>query len=174
MQVHQAQPNPLIQYGIMAVVVAIVFAIRARRMSRLRPLKIEQLWIVPALYLVVVAGMFVRGLPTLAGWGGCVLALGVGAALGWQRGKTMHIEVDPETHALNQKASMAGLLFLLVLIVVKVAAQAEGNALHLNVVLLTEMLGSLALGMFAAMRVEMYLRAKRLLGEARAASALRA
>ena len=48
------------------------------------------------------------------GWVAIASAVGlaIGAAVGWQRGKMMHIHVDPETHALNQKASPAAMFFL--------------------------------------------------------------
>ena len=75
----------------------------------------------------------------------------------------MRLHVDPETHALNQQGSPAAMLFLLALVVVKAGARAEGSAMHLDVVMLTDALLALALGMFTAMRVEMYLRGKRLL-----------
>jgi membrane protein CcdC involved in cytochrome C biogenesis len=169
MQVHTAHPNPLIQYGIMLLVFAVVIGLRARRMRQMRPLRLEWLWVVPALYLVVVAGLFLRGLPSAIGWLGCIAALAVGAVLGWHRGKAMEIHVNPETHALNQRGSLVALLFLVGLIAVKMIAQTEGSALHMNVVLLTQMLGALALGMFVTMRIEMYLRARRLLEAARTA-----
>lgn len=169
MHVQPGHPNPLIQYAITGVVIAIVLALRMRRMSQMRPLKLEQLWIVPAIYAVLVATLFLRGLPTPLGWAVCVAALLVGGALGWQRGRLMHIAVDPETHRLNQKASIAGLLFIVVLIAFKMVAQAEGSALHFNVALITQAFGALALGTFTMMRVEMYLRGRRLLEEARAA-----
>src|SRR3546814_16855690 len=82
------------------------------------------------------------------------------------------IHVDPETHALNQRASPAGMLFLVVLIAVKLGAQTAGGAVHMNVGLITDQLAALALGMFAMQRPEMYLRAKQFLAEARAEHAL--
>lgn len=169
MHVQPGHPNPLIQYAVTGVIIALVLALRMRRMSKMRPLKLEQLWIVPAIYSVLVATLFIRGLPTPAGWAVCVAALLVGGGLGWQRGRLMHIAVDPETHRLNQKASIAGLLFIVVLIALKMAAQVEGSALHFNVALITQAFGMLALGTFTMMRVEMYLRGRRLLEEARAA-----
>ncbi|MFN2472700.1 MAG: DUF1453 domain-containing protein [Sphingomicrobium sp.] len=166
MQVHQVQPQGWLQYAIPIAIFAVVFGLRARRMSRLRPLKIEQLWIVPAIYLVVCAVMLIVHPPTIAGWGLCALGLAVGAALGWQRGKMMHIVVEPETHRLNQKASAAGILFLLAIVGVRAVARAEAGLLHFDVQLLTDVLVVLALGLFGVQRLEMYLRAKRLLGEA--------
>ena len=168
MQVHAAQPNGWLHYAIPIAIAVVVLAIRARRMTQLRPLKIERLWIVPALYTCLVAALIWSQPPTAFGWAYMALGLVGGAALGWQRGKTMHIHVDPETHELGQRASIAGLAFLLALVAVKMATRAEGSALHLDVALLTDVLAALALSMVATQRLEMYLRAKRLLAAARA------
>ena len=137
----------------------------------MRPLKLGSLWIVPVLYFAVAAMMFVQLPPT--GWVAIASCIGllIGAAVGWQRGKMMHIHVDPETHALNQKASPAAMLFLVALIVVRMLARgvigAEGG---LSPAMLTDPLIAFALGMFTLQRVEMYLRARRLLEEARGRS----
>ncbi|UYY79043.1 CcdC protein domain-containing protein [Sphingomonas sp. R1] len=158
----------LLRYGITALVVGLILALRIRRMSKARPLTLERLWIIPSLYALLVASLFVQAQPSLGGWALCAAALAVGAGLGWQRGRLMHLLVDPATHQLNQKASIGGLLFIVVLIAVKMVGQAEGSALHLNVMLLSQAFGTMALGLFSAMRVEMYLRGKRLLAQARA------
>jgi hypothetical protein len=80
----------------------------------------------------------------------------------------MKIHVDPETHAINQKGSYAAIVFLVGLFAVKFVAQTGTQALHVNVAVLTDALAALALGLFTMTRVEMYLRAKRLLDAARA------
>lgn len=164
---HHAQANPLIGYAITAVVVAVVLALRWRRISRVVPLKLERLWIVPALYAGVAAVTFSASPPVGLTWLYCLFALALGAALGWQRGKLMRITVDPQTHALNQTSSPANMIFLLALVVVRSGARAvlarEGDALHLNALVVTDLLIALALGLLVAQRLEMYLRAKRLL-----------
>jgi membrane protein CcdC involved in cytochrome C biogenesis len=166
-QVHPAQPS-WISYAVTIGIVVIVLALRMRGMSKVRPLKLGGLWIVPALYLAVAALMFAQLPPTgwvaLASFAGLV----IGAAVGWQRGKMMHIHVDPETHALNQKASPAAMFFLIALIVVRAGARAVlGESSSVSPAMLTDPLIAFALGMFTLQRVEMYLRAKRLLEEAR-------
>jgi membrane protein CcdC involved in cytochrome C biogenesis len=126
------------------------------------------LWVVPALYLVIGALMFWSLPPT--GWVviACIVALLIGAAVGWQRGKMMQIHVDPETHALNQKASPAAMFFLIALIVIRSGARAVlGQSGGVSPAMLTDPLIAFALGMFTMTRVEMYVRAKRLLEEAR-------
>ncbi|WP_448663618.1 CcdC protein domain-containing protein [Sphingomonas sp. CJ20] len=155
------------------LVVVVVLALRMRRMARERPLKIEYLWVVPALYLVVAGAMFVRFPPSPIGAAVSLVALAVGAALGWQRGKLMRITVDPQTHAISQRGSVAAMLFIVVLILVRMgareAATLGGASLHIDVMLVTDVLVALALGLLSAQRLEMYLRARRLLEQARAA-----
>jgi membrane protein CcdC involved in cytochrome C biogenesis len=166
-QAHPAQQS-WVGYAITIAIIVVVMALRMRRMGQMRPLKLETLWIVPALYLAVAALMFWQLPPR--GWVAIASAAGlaVGAAVGWQRGKMMHIHVDPETHALNQKASPAAMFFLIGLIVVRSGARAVlGESGGVSPAMLTDPLIAFALGMFTLTRIEMYLRAKRLLGEVR-------
>jgi len=165
------QPTGIVQYLIPIAVFVVIFALRARRMSQMRPLKLERLWIVPAIYLVIVVANFIARPPTLMAWFAAAVALLAGAALGWQRGRMMQIHVDPQTHALNQKGSPWAILFLMAIVLVKMAVQGEGRAMGVDVMLVTDAALAFALGMFATTRVEMYLRAKRLLEEARASRA---
>lgn len=169
-QVHPAQPT-LLSYAITIAIIVVIMALRMRRMRRLRPLDLGSLWVVPAIYLVVAALMFLLLPPT--GWVAIASAIGlvIGAATGWQRGKMMHIEVDPETHALNQKASPAAMIFLVALILIRMSARSVLNERGgVSPAMLTDPLIAFAIGMFTVQRVEMYLRAKRLLEEARGGS----
>lgn len=162
MQPH-AQPN-LLSYAIPIAIFVLVLALRVRRMGQMRPLKLETLWVVPAVYLAVAALMFYSLPPT--GWvaTAAIAGLAIGAAVGWQRGKMMHIHVDPETHALNQKASPAAMFFLIALIVVRSGARTIlGGTGGVSPAMLTDPLVAFALGMFSLTRLEMYLRAKRML-----------
>ena len=165
MQEHAAHAPVWANY-IPFVILPVVVLLRARRMSQLRPLKIERLWIVPALYSLVVVGLYVGKPPHGLGWAVCALALAAGAGLGWQRGKTVRLHLDPDTQTLHQKGSLAGLLFLAGLIVVKTGARSIGAWLGFDVALATDALAALALGMIAATRAEMYLRARTLLAGA--------
>ena len=168
MHAHPAQQG-WVSYAITIGIIVVVVALRMRRMGKMRPLKLETLWVVPVLYLVVAALMFWQLPPT--GWVAIATAVAVliGSAVGWQRGKMMHIHVDPETHALNQKASPAPMFFLIALIVVRAGARSVlGETGGLSPAMLMDLLIAFALGMFTLTRVEMYLRARRLLDEARA------
>jgi hypothetical protein len=167
-------PNPMIGYAITAAIIAVVLIIRFRRINQERRLELGRLWIVPALYAVLAATMFVTTPPGETGWLLCAAGLAVGAPLGWLRGRMMHIRVDPETRALSLRQSPAAFLFILVLIVARSGSRAAlaggaGGPLHLSTAALADLLVGLALGLFAMQRLEMYLRARRLLAEAGAA-----
>lgn len=166
MQVHHVGPTwP--SYVIPAIIIAVVFALRMRRVNQARPLRLDRLWVVPAIFFAAVLLSFVAQPPSAGGWIASAVGLLIGAGLGWQRGKTIAIHVDPETGELNQKTSIAGMAFLLILVLVKSGARAGGAAMHLDVSTLTDATMALALGTFTLMRIEMYLRARRLLADSR-------
>lgn len=166
-----AAPNPVIGYAITALVVGLVLMLRLRRVNRSRPLRPGQLWIVPTVYGILAATLFVTAPPQGLGWLMSGVALAAGGALGWQRGRLMHVEVDPETRALSFRQSPAAFLFILVLIVARSGARAAlaaggGGALHLTAAAATDVLLAFAFGLLTLQRVELYLRARRLLSEA--------
>jgi hypothetical protein len=105
-------------------------------------------------------------------WLWCAVVLAIGAVLGWKRGGLMAINVDPETHALNQTTSMASMLFILVLVCIRLASRTLavelGWTVHGGIAVLTDILVAFALGLLTAQRVEMFLRARRLLALTRA------
>jgi len=163
------QPAPY-SWIIPVIVIAIVMALRWRGMGRARRLRLEYLWVVPALYLALAGLLFATMTPHGLGWLWSALALVVGAVAGWQRGKTMKIEVDPETHALNQTASPAAMLFILAIIAVRYALREAASFGGADVVALaTDCLVAFALGLLSMTRLEMYLRGSRMVAEARIA-----
>jgi hypothetical protein len=164
-----AQPAPAyIGYIATAIIVSLVLFLRFRSMRRARRLRLETLWIVPALYTLVTASVLYQTLPQGIQWLYVALALIVGGLVGWRRGAMMRINVDPETHTLNQQASPAAMLFILVIIIVRQGLRTEASGLGLNAAFLADLAVVFALGMFSMMRLEMFLRARRMLAEARA------
>lgn len=168
-----AQPAPTwISYLLPLVIVGIVMFFRLRSTGKARPLKLERLWIIPSFYLAIAILLFAQMTPHGLGWLWAGLSLAAGAAIGWQRGRAMHISVDPETHALNQTASPLAMLLLIGLIavryVLRAAADAGGASWHLDAMLITDCLVAFALGLLSVQRLEMFLRGSRLLAEARA------
>ena len=149
------------------VIIAVVIGFRLRSMSRERPLKIETLWIVPVVYLLLIAWMLFALPPTTVGWALVALGVLIGAMLGWHRGKLIRIERN-ESGELRQQASPLAMLLLVALIVLKLGARAifgESAAMQpgSNAMILTDAFIGFALGLLSATRLELYLRARRLL-----------
>jgi hypothetical protein len=168
-------PHSLLPYLIGFGLLIVVMGLRLRNMSRTRRLRLEWLWVMPAFILAVTVLSLIPQPPQGLDWAWLAGGLLIGAALGWQRGKMMHIAVDPETHALNTKASPAALIFLVLLVGVRFGlrslALGEAQAWHLSVSVITGAFLTLALGLLGVQRLEMGLRASRLLADARAAKA---
>jgi len=160
-----------VRYAITATIILLVMAWRFRQVGRVRRLRLETLWIVPALYAGLAVYIFSMMPPHGLGWLWCVVAMIAGCALGWKRGSLMAISIDPETHRLNQTSSLASLLFIVALILVRMGVRAMagqmGWAAHGGILLLTDILVAFALGLLSVQRLEMFLRARRLLQAAR-------
>lgn len=149
------------------VIVAIVFALRYRNIGKERPLKLGLLWIVPLVILALAASMFAALPPPPIGWALAAAGLAIGIALGWYRGKLIHIG-KKEDGKLFQQASPLAFFFLLALFAIKFGAReifgssSAGNPTS-PPMLVTDALMGLAIGLLTTTRVEIYLRAKRLL-----------
>ena len=172
----QPDLHTVLPYLIGIVVLVVVMGFRLRRMSQMRPLKVEWLWVTPAILAALTVVSLIPQPPQGIDWAWLAGALVLGGALGWWRGKMMHISVDPETHALNTKASPAAMIFIVAIIAIRFAlrgvAMGEASTLHLSVGVITGAFMAFAVGLFGVQRLEMALRATRLLGEARAAKAV--
>ena len=161
----------MLQYLIPVLVIGLVLFLRFRSMGKARPLRLERLWIVPAIYGALAIFLFAEMPPHGLGWLWAALALAVGSAIGWYRGRSMQIHVDPETQRLNQVASPIALLFIVALIGLRMAIRAgaayEAGLGQVDVPLITDCLVAMALGLLSMTRLEMFLRGSRLLREAR-------
>ncbi len=148
------------------MLVGLVIAWRMRSMARFRPINPARLWLVPALYTLVVVLALVSHPPGLVGWGLFVLALALGSALGWQRGRFTLIERDGAGGGLMMRQSPAGLLLIVGVIVVRQVARSaatQGGGAHgPGVWLVTDAMLGFALGFMAVFRLELGLRAQRL------------
>jgi hypothetical protein len=145
------------------------------RNARARHLRVERLWISPVLLLFLTATTFSQQqhMPTPTMIGVDIAALALGATLGWWRGRFTKITVNPETHDLTSQSSPLGMLLVLAIMLIRQGvrsyATANAGALHVSVIDVTDAFLLLAVGLVCAQRLEMALRANRLLTEARAA-----
>ncbi len=163
------QTQRYISYGITALIIIVVLGLRFRSLAKERPLKLNRLWVLPAIYTALVAYLYTLFPPSGITWLYDALALAFGAGLGWMRGKMMQITLDRETQSLTQKASPAAMLFIVGLIALRMGSRmfmgaevADGH-LHRTTLMVTGVLITMALGFLAAQRLEMYLRGKRIL-----------
>lgn len=160
------QPN-LITYGIVLLVVVVMLAFRARRMARRRPLTLDRLWIIPAVFIAIAMITLVQFPPHALEWLWLALALAIGVGLGWQRGRLMDISVDDEAGRLMVQASPWAIFFLIILVVVRTVVKSglgyEAQAGGLSPALINDVFVVFAVGLFATQRVEMYLRGSRLI-----------
>ncbi|MDB5475233.1 MAG: hypothetical protein JWP49_744 [Phenylobacterium sp.] len=169
------QPPPnmgMWTYLIPLIAVAMVIL----RNARARRLRVETLWIAPVLILVLVGlSLSQEGMPTPGLMAIDLLALILGAALGWWRARFTNITVNPETHELTSQASPIGMLVVLGVFAIryglKMYTVENAGALHLPVAAVADAALVISVGLVCAQRLEIALRASRLLTEARAAKA---
>ena len=159
----------LAQYVIPLIVIGIVLAIRMRSMSKSRKFRPDRLWIAPAL-LIAIAGLTIATHPPhLLGLAICFVALAIGAAVGWHRGKLMRLDHDPATGEFTQTASPAAMALLVGIIAVRFAVKSYFHAnptpgkLDEQTLVATDALLLFAVGMISMTRVEMALRARRMI-----------
>jgi hypothetical protein len=106
--------------------------------------------------------------PSPGGWSVMVAGLVAGAVLGWHRGKLIRLERNAETGMLMQRASPLAMLLLAALVALKVGARAifgDSATAHpgSGAMLLTDAFIGFALGLLSATRLELYLRARKIL-----------
>ncbi|WP_066650764.1 MULTISPECIES: CcdC protein domain-containing protein [Sphingomonas] len=165
-----SHPNNLVGTIFLIAFVAFVLAMRLRRMTRGRRLRLEWLWVVPVLYGALAGSLLYVSAPTPVIWAACGIALAIGAVLGWQRARFVTLSIDPESHALSQRESPLAILFIVLLIAIRFGVRALGEAeaaWHVSVMAITDILVMFALGLFTAQRIELWRRGSALLANAR-------
>lgn len=145
------------------------------RNRRPRKLRIQLLWIRPLSFAAIVAMSVWAYRPpaTALSLTLYVTAVAVGGALGWQRGRFMTIDVEPDSHAVTSRASPVGMVVIIAFLGLRVAlrgiALGSYSPLGIPAAALTEGLVLLAGSMIVVQSLEMWLRARRLLVQARTA-----
>ena len=172
---NNAPPN-LLAYVIPILVILPILYFRLRRMMKPQPLKLNRLWIRPAIILLVGFGVVGAAPPPAQDWFWFALAALLGGVLGWQWGKQMAIHVDPENGTLMTRGSQAALIMMGLLIVVRIGLRAgmrmESAALHLDATMITDLFIVFAATLFGLRGLEMFLRARQVLAQAPQSRAL--
>jgi hypothetical protein len=154
-------------------VALVVIYLRNRQARRLR---IERLWLFPAIYLGLLALTLAEAPPPLSALsiGILVASFLIGGAIGWQRARFTEIHLHPETHDLSSRASPIGLMFIFAILVLRYAARdflaGDAALLHIPVLAVADGFFVLAVAMLSVQRLELWLRASKMLAEAKAAS----
>ena len=153
------------------VVIAIVLALRLRSMSRVRRLKPRTLWVLPAFLLLLAGVTLWTNPPGLAGLSIAAVALIAGGFLGWQRGRLIRIDREPASGELTQRASPAAMILLIFIIATRFALRSYFDAspgadgkMSEQTLIATDALLLFAVGLIAVTRIELALRARRILG----------
>lgn len=168
-----------LQYFLPILIILPILYLRMRKMTKAQPLKLGRLWIRPAVILAA-AGLVVflpqPGQHTVRhflamDWAWLALAAALGGVAGWQWGRTMGIEVHPHDGTLMVKGGQAAILVLAVLILFRMGLRTglrmEASAWHLDMVLISDASIVFSAALFTLRAVEMYLRAKRVMGQAK-------
>ena len=168
------QPPQYLQYLPFLIILPILY-FRMRRMAKPQALKLGRMWIRPAILLAAAGFVLLMPIPgarPLAAADGLWLALAaaLGAVAGWQWGRTTQLHVHPENGTLMQTASVAGILVLVVLMVIRLGLRAglrlEAGSWHINVLLITDASIVFSAMLFAVRGLEIFLRARKIMSEA--------
>jgi hypothetical protein len=166
----QNPQSPLATLIPMAIVLLII-VLRMRRMTGVRPMRLQLLWIRPAI-VSVVAAMVVYSAPPHGLLQGLVLFIAVagGAFLGWHQAKLMEISVNSETSSLQVKASVVAMAVFFGLILLRMALRpwltGQSSPVHAYVNVVTDGFILFIVGFYIARAVEMFLRGRALLASA--------
>ena len=148
-------------------VALIIILLRNRRKRTLRP---HLLWVMPLLVTVAIGfGLWANTQHPHFGpfaWIAFIAALAMGCVAGWWRGKTITIEKEPDG-SLKAQASPLGLILVVGLFAARAGLrevmEANAAAWHLDAVVVTDAFMLFAVGMIVTQRIELYIRARRIL-----------
>jgi hypothetical protein len=168
-RMHQSSTSYLIGIAVFVV----VMAVRVSRSSKAQPMNLGTFWIMPAVLTLLLGG----GVVAMLGFGNVDVGAGAaailagclvgGGAVGWFRGRFMNIEIDAATKKPMMRASSMAFVVLGVLYVARTGAKlllfADADPKAPETILLNADFMLFALGILSIARVEMFLRARRLL-----------
>jgi len=142
---------------------------RMNKMLKPQRLKLRNLLIRPALMIFAAGALLAASPPQLpdAPWFAVAAVLAIGG--GWYWGKLTRLHLHPEDGTLMSSGSMAGVIVLALLVVLRLGLRAgiglEAAALHVNAALLTDVSIVFTALLFSVRGLEIFLRARRMMPE---------
>jgi len=169
------QQVQLISYAVFGLIIVGVLGLRMRRMMQSRPFNVQNVWILPAVFVGVTVLSMMKQMPVGREWLWVIGAFVIGAGLGWFRAKTIRLTLHPETHTVMAQGSPLAIVFLLAIFAIRFALRgvlaAESGVIGISVALIDGAFLAMACGLFVARAVEMGIRATKLLSQPRASAA---
>src|ERR1700749_4346302 len=103
------------------LIIVPILIFRLRRSMKPQALKLNRLWIRPAVLIALAALAFLAPLPgspklAMMDYAWLVVAMVLGAMAGWFWGRTTQLHLHPENGTLMQTGSMTGMIVLIVLV----------------------------------------------------------
>jgi Protein of unknown function (DUF1453) len=169
-----SQYGPLLPYLLPLLFLMLI----VRRGMTARKIKIERMWVMPALLILAGASLFTAAqVPSPLIMAELAAALAGGGVVGWYRGRLTHITIDPATHDLTSRTSPVGVVLIAVLFAarygIRVAFPSAGyehpGSLGSQAGAIADALALFGIGAMVVQRLEMWLRCRRLLAEAQGA-----
>lgn len=134
-----------------------------------RTLRPQFMWVMPAVVLPLIGmGLFFTPHQPFGpvAWLAFAAALALGAAFGWWRGKMVTIQKTPDG-VLKAKASPLGVIVLVALLagrtVLRGFLETHAAGWHVDAAVFTDAFLLFAVGLIVAQRLEMYIRARRVM-----------
>ena len=149
------------------LVVLPILYFRMSKMLKPQRLKLRSLLIRPTLMIFAAGALLMASPPQLsdAPWFALAALPAIGG--GWYWGKLTQLHVHPEDGTLMSSGSMAGVIVLALLVVLRLGMRAgiglEAAALHLNAALLTDVSIVFTALLFSVRGLEIFLRARQLM-----------
>jgi len=154
---------------VVPLLVAAILLRRAMRAQKPRAVRMQRLWIFPAILVVATFLSLKREPPPGIGvMAAFLFACLAGGALGWFRVHTLEFMVDSESGAVSTRATRLGALLIVGLIALRYGADLAFKDLGLtagaNVVHVTDAMLIFSTSMFVARSIHTWIRARALRG----------
>jgi hypothetical protein len=166
--------NALSPYLIPLLIAAIVLR-RVMRVQKARTIRIERLWIFPAILLAsTMLSLGREHFPGILIFGAFLAAALLAGATGWFRFHTLEFSLDAESGAVSARATRLGALLVFGLIALRYGADLALKQLGLNagenLVHATDAMLIFSTSMFVARSIHTWIRARALLDASRTAA----